>query len=456
MPFRRFCCIAYLFFIAFLHSIFAPGFASAETYCVGPEATGNGTGSDWKNQKGWNSTPVRGDTWYLAGGNYLSKTFDTPNSSSTIITIKKASPTDHFTDVGWNTTAASQAVINGSIEIDTNYWIITGSYRNEDDWFDTTAYGILVQQPPGDSSSSVKYFGSYSTISYVAVKANPVTASWPATNQHDYQFDWYSPYYTGAYPSPSVAANVSHCLVSGGNNHYYMHWTQNSVLEYSGSTGLSGNELNHAECVNWYASAGWLTAVTARYNKFYHNSSTTGTTAMIAVTGTDNSAIYGNVFYDCANGTAAIGWGGDNAAYATKNLKIYNNTFIGHVGNWPNGIYLEPHSTGCIASNNLWYDAHTPNFIGVTHDYNAADGAIGETNGQTLTETPDKIFQNYSGGDFRLKAETKDGTHLSGPYDIDMLGTKRGTTTWSRGAYQFQGGAAKPPTPNNLRIQSSP
>src|ERR1039457_4635384 len=64
------------------------------TYCVGPSATGNGSGSDWNNMKAWSSTPSRGDVWYLCGGIYTGKTFSTASSGSTVITIKKAVASD--------------------------------------------------------------------------------------------------------------------------------------------------------------------------------------------------------------------------------------------------------------------------------------------------------------------------------------------------------------------------
>src|SRR5207249_4393292 len=71
------------------------------TYCVGPSATGNGSGTDWINQKAWSDTPARGDTWYLRGGTYSSKSFSVAESGTTLITVKKASPTDHVNDTGW-------------------------------------------------------------------------------------------------------------------------------------------------------------------------------------------------------------------------------------------------------------------------------------------------------------------------------------------------------------------
>ena len=405
----------------------------AATYCVGPSATGNGSGTNWSNLKAWSSTPVRGDTWYLAGGlgNYASKSFSTPNSGSTAIVIKKAIASDHYTDSGWTSTYANQAVIYGSLSFTTDYWIFNGQTRNEDDWFDVSAYGIQIQQPSGNYSSSITYWSSYSTISYVGINANVVTATTPSTTVGDYQINWYS---GGSYPI-NVQANVSHCLVQGGNNHFYMRWCRQCTLEYSASTGLSGNAANHAECVNWYGCFGVCDTLTVRYCKFYNNTSTSGTTAMIAICGpAPNCSIYGNIFYNCACGDGMIGWNG--TASGIQNLKIYNNTIIGHVGNWPTGIVLDTASSGCVAYNNIWYDANTPNFVTVSHDYNACNVNLGEAHSQILSSSG--LFFNYAAGDFRLTADTATGLTLPSPYDTDMLGTARGASgAWSRGAYQY-------------------
>src|SRR5688572_14963159 len=60
-----FCCLAALS-------------VNAATICVGPSATGNGSGADWNNQAAWGSISfARGNTYYLADGSYSGKTFTT-------------------------------------------------------------------------------------------------------------------------------------------------------------------------------------------------------------------------------------------------------------------------------------------------------------------------------------------------------------------------------------------
>ena len=64
-------------------------------HAVGPSAAGDGSGSNWSNRM--NNLPktlVRGDTYYLADGEYGNYTFTTPNSGTTVITIKKAQSYD--------------------------------------------------------------------------------------------------------------------------------------------------------------------------------------------------------------------------------------------------------------------------------------------------------------------------------------------------------------------------
>ncbi len=76
-------------------------FAHATDICVGPSASGNGSGSDWNNMKAWSATPSRGDIWYLADGNYTGKTFNTAASSTTPIIVRKATLSSHGPSAGW-------------------------------------------------------------------------------------------------------------------------------------------------------------------------------------------------------------------------------------------------------------------------------------------------------------------------------------------------------------------
>ena len=125
--------------------------ANAATYCVGPSASGNGSGSDWSNQKAWTDTPARGDTWYLRSSdttNYAAKTLAAALSGTTLITIKKATTNDHVTATGWSDWMGGQAVLYPTLRINTGYYVIDGGYRDESNppysWTNWTKYGILV------------------------------------------------------------------------------------------------------------------------------------------------------------------------------------------------------------------------------------------------------------------------------------------------------------------------
>ena len=77
--------------------------ASAVCHVVTPAGAGLQDGSTWDNAfAGLPATLVRGDVYYIATGNYTGGyRFNTPESGTTVITIKKVTPTDHCTETGW-------------------------------------------------------------------------------------------------------------------------------------------------------------------------------------------------------------------------------------------------------------------------------------------------------------------------------------------------------------------
>src|SRR6478672_8702003 len=76
--------------------------AQTATHYVRQGASGTGTGDDWTNAyPNLPGTLTRGDTYYVADGSYGNPVFDDPESGTLVITIKKATITDHGTDTGW-------------------------------------------------------------------------------------------------------------------------------------------------------------------------------------------------------------------------------------------------------------------------------------------------------------------------------------------------------------------
>src|SRR5438132_11789127 len=112
--------------------------AQAACHVVTPTGSGAMNGSDWNNAfAGLPATLVRGDSYYIATGTYPRYRFNTPESGTTVITIKKAAPTDHCTETGWQTGfGVGQAVWADNSGAptwefsDNGYWIIDGQYRN--------------------------------------------------------------------------------------------------------------------------------------------------------------------------------------------------------------------------------------------------------------------------------------------------------------------------------------
>src|SRR5437899_1688927 len=95
-------------------------------------------GSTWDNAfAGLPATLVRGDVYYIATANYTGGyRFNTPESGTTVITIKKATPTDHCTETGWQASfGVGQAVWDisngGTFQFtDNGYWVFDGQYRS--------------------------------------------------------------------------------------------------------------------------------------------------------------------------------------------------------------------------------------------------------------------------------------------------------------------------------------
>src|SRR5687767_4517693 len=85
----------------------------AANHYIRAGAAGSVPCSDWTSANACNALPatlVRGDTYYIAGGNYAGYTFDDAAVGTTTITIKHATINDHGTATGWNDAFASQTV----------------------------------------------------------------------------------------------------------------------------------------------------------------------------------------------------------------------------------------------------------------------------------------------------------------------------------------------------------
>lgn len=429
--------------------------AVAGNKCVGPTATGNGTGTDWSNKLAWTSTPVRGDVWYLEDGTYAAKTFSTPAIGTTVITIKKATSDEHGTDVGWSSSMGDgQAVINSTVRFTSSNWVLDGAYRSESDWFDGAAYGIRIAHNNQDKQISIENTDVDNiTIRYVHLQA--IQGNLPSTTIGRYGFNLYDPEAWSGYPHAGGTFTgyvVSRCFFQYGNVPFFVRAGDGLVWEYCAVADSQSNSANHGEAMSAYENNNNFVI---RYNKFVRVAGT----AIIALTGGGGFKFYGNTVKDCNTSDGVIGFAGRS----TSNNKVYNNTIVGGTGYnagtaWGSG-------TGNETYNNIWVNNSalslaSPHNYNVFHDGNNR----GEANAQLNFSSAN--FSNYTAGDFRLRSATISGIALAAPYNTDMLGVVRGAGgTFDRGAFEFGGVVTnQPPTnppvtlpaPTNLRLVKLP
>jgi hypothetical protein len=438
--------------------------AFAANHFVRAGATGNGSGNDWANA--YSSLPAtlaRGDTYYIAAGNYPAYTFDDPLSGTAVITVKKATASDHGTDTGWQAAYAGQAIFNSILRFNTGNYIFDGQTRNESDWFDAASYGIQVYHsnqlnqnivigPNGGTAAN------NITIKYVYINA-PYKNLPTSQTIRQYAVDTDSYDYTGRASAQHTGLIFSRMYVRGGNNTWFLRNTTGAIVEYSASDGVSSNGANHGEIVNLYYSG--INAV-IRYNIFRNAFLDSGGTALVAITdGPDpipgagsGLEFYGNLAYNFQTGDASVGFDGYAKGFKATNCKIYNNTIVGSIGG--NAGTAFGGGANNLVYNNLFINNRGVGLdqgSGTINDYNGFSdaNARGESHAQTNVST--SIFVNYSGNDFSLKLPTNSGKALASPYNTDLLSRTRGADgNFDMGAYELGSNPTIFP-PTNLRYQ---
>jgi len=450
---RSFC----VYCLAVLVSLAPSLTAYAAILCVGPTATGNGSGSDWNNLKAWSGTPSRGDTWYLVDGDYSGKTFNVVNSGATLITIKKATVANHGgISEGWNDTLGDgQAAFSGALNFNSSYWVFDGQFGGgPGDWDGT--YGFQVTET-GASAAALRigFGGTAGNVTLRHIKTVGMANS--GSNG-------------GATGNDAVAL-----YGSGGNNTISYVWTsgagrcpfyfapsqgtdgQTNIIEYCRVTEFCYGSATHSEVASIDSSE---SDVVFRYNLIQWSDSTGG---IMWGDGTDGNPlhpdatlrVYGNVFYmddevdGRGNGTAVGTW----TSGIMHHVAIHDNTFIGVPG--PLFADMGGDSTDINIKNNLFYNCGSVGFIG-THNYNhfiSSGGTYSESNATSGSGNPFVSLDLTSSGFAKLSANTTAGTDLGVGYNTDMYGTTR--TTWTRGAVEYVDGRAGPVlnvSPSNLNF----
>jgi hypothetical protein len=342
-----------------------PAIASAADRYVRQDATGRNDGSDWANA--YTSLPqalIRGDTYYVADGAYAGRTFSTPASGTTLITIKKATPADHGTSSGWiDAHGDGQATFSGQFRFTTGYWLVDGATGGgaENSWVGKFGFKIT------ESASTILLIDNASARN-VTVRHIDMVGKGRATLGSDPDFNRG----IAVWGAPNVT--LSYYRMTGIGSAPFMLSASNFVAEHGWVVSFFGDASAHSELASIWNFAGGLGDTTFRYNLITDIQSTGG---LMWDNSSNNGAqlmVYGNVFYkpagaswDRANGLIG-GWTGGNGEQF-RNAKVYNNTFINvdqqTLSTFPN-IY-----SGNVAYNNIFYNCSSPDFakFGV-HDNN--------------------------------------------------------------------------------------
>jgi hypothetical protein len=471
--------------------LFSGQAAFAACYAVGTTSAGDGSGSSWANRmKNLPTQLVRGDTYYLADGQYGSYSFDTPNSGGTTITIKKAQSYDYgrgsdgcSNDIsaGWNASSmgSGQAVWDefyGGIDTpQPGYLILDGNGR-------AAAPGI----PGCGSSPSTRTSASDCGLKIVASQGQDSDFD-IGQNNNDGQHrtpNWTIRYFEvqggGDANSGTQSEEEIRCRGACDNflvDHVYFHdtgsdffkipWTTSFIVQNSYIKQNTSNAVAHGQL--------WFTEVAASGVDFHSNviQDIQGTGIWVCLTGcqASNWNIYNNVIWrpqgDTRPGVADGIFSCVNAGARCTGFKFIGNSVVNYATDYSGHMAVQctSDSSGISVTwkNNLIYLADPSDAIG----FNMCGGTLTESNNTYLNNSPQggisgtdivvasgapNPFVNWTGLNFRLASQTTNvsgGATLAAPFNVDAAGSPHPGSdgVWDRGAYQFTSGSAPPPTP---------
>jgi hypothetical protein len=435
-----------------------PSVVNAATYCARPSAQGGGTGADWTNAIALStvvaSSSYRGDTIYISGESYGSITFSAGESGTSVITIKKATASDHVTDTGWNSTWGTDSAEFTYWDIETSYWEIDGQVGQlADTMYGVPAipgyveHGIKVLRTGSANSKCIRVgdFGDIQTdITFRHIEAGFL-------NTPGQQSEWYDSMDITYLLADNVVASYCWFHDAGRVNWFLPGSTDNSIFEYGvlercSQADAAGASSQHAELSSIEGGDSHI----FRYS-YMRDWRSTGGLILHDDNGSaphlTNYQVYGCVFtttgyYTVGDANGVINNLSDGSQCSAK---VYNNTFV-DVDYGCMVLTLGLNWVYRYVYNNIFYNCQRSGggdaAIGGTHDYNwyYNSGSQSETNIQNGSGDP---FVNLSIFDLRLVSATNDGTDLSSPHNQDCIQTlgsciDRGADgTWDRGAFEY-------------------
>ena len=423
----------------------APAWAANHYIRAGGSGSTSGTGdcADWTNTHACGNLPttlIRGDTYFVAAGNYGSYTFASL-AGSTTVTVQKATVAVHGTDTGWSDAFATGQAVWPDWDWFMSHLTIDGVTGGGPGSFNS-GHGFAVRSQKADSGHHIFTDQNVTdiTLRHTEIDGVENTSGLDVdlvymiggSTNITFSYDW-------IHTCPCDTAQIR------GN-------TTNTIIEY---TMIEGTQSIGCHGDVWEYDSGSFSGLIVRFSYFLNNFTTYyfGSHESGQLT---NYAIYGNIFRGGGADNGLISGLSAGSPTAINNGVFYNNDVIDVNGPNNHPMYGgDGIGSGNVNQNNLFYST-TSQAVSqpaqVSHDWNwyRNSGTQSEAHIQNGAGDP---FVNLAGNNYALSADTNPGTNLGAPYNVDMFGTTR--STWTRGAIQFGsgGGDTTPPAaPTNLRF----
>ncbi len=407
---------------------------SADHY-IRQGAAGVASGADWANA--WPSLPtvlIRGDTYFIADGQYPGYTFDDAESGSLTITILKATPDAHGTSAGWLDAYGDGQAVFGAWEVHTDFYVFDGRQRNiRWETGATNLYGLRVKVGDGKAirlDDGGGNGGDDLVFRYIDVEGGGRDTD-----------DSGSDVVYGLTGNRNIT--FQYCALHDSNRTILLmrgNW-QNLIVDHCYLARNASSPAIHGEIVSTTDSQDVTFS-----NNIIEDPEGTAVWAFLNDGLATNWRIFGNVIlhspgYDREGISGVIFCANDASNSNTCNaFTIVNNTLWGIKGLW-SGFVIQA-GVGHRVQNNLWYSSvRTANsFDGViSHNWYYATLQDGDSDPTSVVcVTACDVFIDAPGRDFRLKAATAAGTPLSAPFTVDPDQKPRGADGfWDRGAYEY-------------------
>jgi hypothetical protein len=394
----------------------------------------------------------------VADGSYGAQTFEDPDSGTSVITIRKATVSDHGTNAGWQNAYGDESATFSSLIVLSNYMVIDGQVGQwAIDLPGYVPYGFRVLRRSQSANERAITLGGPSNAKQ-GITLRHIEAAFTNTPRARGQWS------TGQDIIHMTAGNVTleHCwLHDAGRANMILNQdtltVDSCVLERNGQAQVA-EDYNPSEHSELFAIHPNADNVTIRRSYLRDWRSTGG---IILFDNNRNFRFYGNVAtstgYFATPSEANDANGIVNARTAAVGVQayVYNNTFV-DMTYGASVLSMGTYDTREVKNNiffNVRHASGSALTIGGTrsHNWYYNSGSHSESNIQNGTGDP---FHQRSARDYRLNSATDAGLNLGQPYSQDIHGIVRGGDgRWDRGAFEYSGQLTRlPAPPTNLRI----